>query len=132
MFFFFFFFSSRRRHTRLQGDWSSDVCSSDLRYSAISSSDHVSPVWGSGVMFGTSDFSGPCGLPARKRELSVAYVIVRGVWHSPQCPTARTRYSPRAVPLVGAADGGVSRGANAASQAGKNTDSNIGTMMRFG
>src|SRR6266566_8630784 len=27
---FFFFFSSRRRHTRLQGDWSSDVCSSDL------------------------------------------------------------------------------------------------------
>src|SRR5256885_6785549 len=26
----FFFFSSRRRHTRLQGDWSSDVCSSDL------------------------------------------------------------------------------------------------------
>src|ERR1039457_4923219 len=28
---FFFFFSSRRRHTRLQGDWSSDVCSSDLR-----------------------------------------------------------------------------------------------------
>src|SRR2546426_7200567 len=28
----FFFFSSRRRHTRLQGDWSSDVCSSDLSY----------------------------------------------------------------------------------------------------
>src|SRR5256885_11996282 len=24
-----FFFSSRRRHTRLQGGWSSDVCSSD-------------------------------------------------------------------------------------------------------
>src|SRR6266850_880377 len=34
---FFFFFSSRRRHTRLQGDWSSDVCSSDL------SSDNCSP-----------------------------------------------------------------------------------------
>src|SRR5258706_10794471 len=28
---FFFFFSSRRRHTRLVSDWSSDVCSSDLR-----------------------------------------------------------------------------------------------------
>ena len=26
----YFFFSSKRRHTRLQGDWSSDVCSSDL------------------------------------------------------------------------------------------------------
>src|SRR5688500_20024839 len=25
-----FFFSSRRRHTTLQGNWSSDVCSSDL------------------------------------------------------------------------------------------------------
>src|ERR1039457_7481886 len=25
------FVSSRRRHTRLQGDWSSDVCSSDLQ-----------------------------------------------------------------------------------------------------
>src|SRR4051812_49944034 len=28
---FFFFFSSRRRHTRLTCDWSSDVCSSDLK-----------------------------------------------------------------------------------------------------
>src|SRR5437762_4552373 len=27
---FFFFFSSRRRHTSYIGDWSSDVCSSDL------------------------------------------------------------------------------------------------------
>src|SRR5437763_15037784 len=30
MFFLVFFFSSRRRHTRYIGDWSSDVCSSDL------------------------------------------------------------------------------------------------------
>src|SRR5256885_11249228 len=29
--YFGFFFSSRRRHTILQGDWSSDVCSSDLQ-----------------------------------------------------------------------------------------------------
>src|SRR5205807_7151556 len=27
--------SSRRRHTRLQGDWSSDVCSSDLKSETI-------------------------------------------------------------------------------------------------
>src|SRR5256885_11975575 len=33
-----FFFSSRRRHTRLQGDWSSDVCSSDLSSSDIEGS----------------------------------------------------------------------------------------------
>src|SRR5205807_5767450 len=31
-----FFFSSRRRHTRLQGDWSSDVCSSDLTVGGLS------------------------------------------------------------------------------------------------
>src|SRR5215467_9332003 len=37
----FFFFSSRRRHTRLQGDWSSDVCSSDLDNAA---SKRLSPV----------------------------------------------------------------------------------------
>src|SRR5690348_12247975 len=34
MLFFSFFFSSRRRHTRWTGDWSSDVCSSDLTRSA--------------------------------------------------------------------------------------------------
>src|SRR2546426_584764 len=34
MYISFFFFSSRRRHTRLQGDWSSDVCSSDLNVRA--------------------------------------------------------------------------------------------------
>src|SRR5260370_29945516 len=28
----FFFFSSRRRHTIFKCDWSSDVCSSDLRF----------------------------------------------------------------------------------------------------
>src|SRR5690348_18136725 len=32
VFFGFFFFSSRRRHTRWTGDWSSDVCSSDLAF----------------------------------------------------------------------------------------------------
>src|SRR5437764_8622103 len=34
IFSFFFFFSSRRRHTRYIGDWSSDVCSSDLAQQA--------------------------------------------------------------------------------------------------
>src|SRR6266850_6628605 len=40
----FFFFSSRRRHTRLQGDWSSDVCSSDLGVLLIA--DEVMTGWG--------------------------------------------------------------------------------------
>src|SRR2546426_7657850 len=38
---FFFFFSSRRRHTRLQGDWSSDVCSSDLNTKNLFSASFV-------------------------------------------------------------------------------------------
>src|SRR2546426_1495479 len=42
---FVFFFSSRRRHTRLQGDWSSDVCSSDLCSRSIG--DPPRPVSGS-------------------------------------------------------------------------------------
>src|SRR5256886_12772305 len=37
-----FFFSSRRRHTRFDCDWSSDVCSSDLRISTgISAADRA-------------------------------------------------------------------------------------------
>src|SRR5688500_19590485 len=45
--FFSFFFSSRRRHTRLQGDWSSDVCSSDLsrRQPRSSSGSDLRPFW---------------------------------------------------------------------------------------
>src|SRR5699024_11599399 len=31
LFILLFFFSSRRRHTRSKRDWSSDVCSSDLK-----------------------------------------------------------------------------------------------------
>src|SRR6266850_8310086 len=40
---FYFFFSSRRRHTRLQGDWSSDVCSSDLDAMAALQRDVLNP-----------------------------------------------------------------------------------------
>src|SRR5690348_10411782 len=39
----YFFFSSRRRHTRWTGDWSSDVCSSDL--SGGKSSDATTQDW---------------------------------------------------------------------------------------
>src|SRR6266699_3717560 len=35
LYFIFFFFSSRRRHTRCGRDWSSDVCSSDLRFGSL-------------------------------------------------------------------------------------------------
>ena len=79
--------------------------------------------------------SGPVffGLPARKRELSTAMVMAdRGVWHSPQWATACTRYSPRTTPETGAAGGAVSLAAKAISHAGRNTLSNIGTVIFFG
>src|SRR5690348_17574732 len=44
-FFFFFFFSSRRRHTRWTGDWSSDVCSSDLYNSVMSLRQRIDKAW---------------------------------------------------------------------------------------
>src|SRR5580765_705857 len=92
------------------------------------------PVSVSGVILGTAEPSGPLpfGLPARKRLLSSACVMPRGVWHSPQWPTARTRYSPRARPDEGAVGGGVSRGAKAVSHAGRKTLSNIGIVIFFG
>src|SRR6266853_3620602 len=40
---FFFFFSSRRRHTRFDCDWSSDVCSSDLKKVPASTNDAYCP-----------------------------------------------------------------------------------------
>src|SRR5256885_4686921 len=51
--FLFFFFSSRRRHTRLQGDWSSDVCSSDLGRRGRGAAGGAGIAW-SGDLFVTS------------------------------------------------------------------------------
>src|SRR5256885_9748984 len=57
-----FFFSSRRRHTRLQGDWSSDVCSSDL-VTTVLSADRWTP--------------SPCSTPLAN-TVKVSLVIVAG------------------------------------------------------
>src|SRR5439155_9938506 len=42
-----YFFSGRRRHTRWPRDWSSDVCSSDLRYRRRAGllGDSLEPAW---------------------------------------------------------------------------------------
>src|SRR3989454_3625944 len=79
----FFFFSSRRRHTRLQGDWISDVCSSDLhrdlhsfptrRSSDLSRRRHtrLQGDWSSDVCSSdrseehTSELQSPCNLVCR-------------------------------------------------------------------
>src|SRR5256885_13152317 len=60
----FFFFSSRRRHTGLQGDWSSDVCSSDLAPSTCPPSRAVTA--------GEAPVNGTVMRPAPVSELSVS------------------------------------------------------------
>src|SRR5256885_7815130 len=69
---FFFFFSSRRRHTRLQGDWSSDVCSSDLSAAPDAAGSHEGPgptrdPWPAGPRSEehTSELQSPCNLVCR-------------------------------------------------------------------
>src|SRR5690606_39636308 len=54
-----FFFSSIRRHTRFSRDWSSDVCSSDLRWN-IAALDFIftTPV------FRNNKFTSNAGIPA--------------------------------------------------------------------
>src|SRR2546426_7701264 len=62
---FFFFFSSRRRHTRLQGDWSSDVCSSDLAREFSFGRVKLVPAFHGGAVEGdaTGQFTtNPCGV----------------------------------------------------------------------
>src|SRR3989339_2201829 len=54
------FFLSRRRHTRLVSDWSSDVCSSDLRASKLFQAEDVRDWSVTGVQ--------TCALPIKKEE----------------------------------------------------------------
>src|SRR5437762_580997 len=71
-----FFFSSRRRHTRYIGDWSSDVCSSDLR--AEAETRHPRGPGHAGRWSGGSDQrAGPRGRPGRRKDGPT----LRGVLH---------------------------------------------------
>src|SRR5256885_5625388 len=74
-----FFFSSRRRHTRLQGDWSSDVCSSDLVDAEVFGGNRVRP--GPDHSSVDQDDSGdPARGPADPgRELAFHEMVARGM-----------------------------------------------------
>src|SRR5690606_4944066 len=79
-----FFFSSRRRHTRFSRDWSSDVCSSDLRGAvAASAGNHAQ---------GVAYHAGRLGIPA---------TIVMPE-HTPLIKVSRTRNFGARVVLAGA------------------------------
>src|SRR5256885_6172076 len=75
----FFFFSSRRRHTRLQGDWSSDVCSSDL---ATSRRERVSAevrTWDFAIFEGTLMRQARMGDDIQRRTNGMATGQTRGL-----------------------------------------------------
>src|SRR5437879_2546620 len=58
--------TSRRRHTRYIGDWSSDVCSSDLQYTCGLQSTGVPYCWGANQNGQLGHATGSdSGLPAR-------------------------------------------------------------------
>src|SRR2546426_9372249 len=105
--FFFFFFSSRRRHTRLQGDWSSDVCSSDL-YLEV-------PFDLSGVMFiATANSTVPIPDPLLDRMEQLTLV---GYTPSEKLQIAKRYLMPRQMKETGLGKGKVAERAHIADGA---------------
>src|SRR5436189_3849270 len=103
----FFFFSSRRRHTRYIGDWSSDVCSSDLQPAGASRSAYefanaATPVATSPSPAAVTAFQPRCGTrtsSGRRRQMP-------GMTPSPATPGASSLAShsiciPRHTPRSG-------------------------------
>src|SRR5688500_1544724 len=81
-----FFFSSRRRHTRLQGDWSSDVCSSDLDEvpggHAVSFEREVFPKLVGGDLYGRLVDGYWIDIGTPERYLEATYDLLAGVVES--------------------------------------------------
>src|SRR6266481_4079077 len=83
---FFFFFSSRRRHTRWNCDWSSDVCSSDLRVTGTARA----PVFMSGERYctrTTSPGGAAQGMGGREQVKAAAGIVAHRPYEvkSPAC-----------------------------------------------
>src|SRR5256886_2915325 len=81
-----FFFSSRRRHTRFDCDWSSDVCSSDLKQRVLEALGRAG-LWtndGPIVAFGpTSAMPHYEPHPGADRRLAAGDVVLLDVWAGP-------------------------------------------------
>src|SRR2546430_16936117 len=94
-----FFFSSRRRHTRFDCDWSSDVCSSDLRETLVPMQgtrlpDDLLSLGGMAMQLlyweSTSGHCPRCGTPTERMP---------GEWGK-RCPTCRYEHYPHLHPAV--------------------------------
>src|SRR5438132_11197002 len=77
--FVFFFFSSRRRHTRSLCDWSSDVCSSDLKQATEYAPDAgILPEVGAVVFDEAHELEGVAGSYFRSEERRVGKSVDLG------------------------------------------------------
>src|SRR5205085_12390641 len=89
---FFLFFSSSSRHTRFDCDWSSDVCSSDLRSAGRSASTRRSRIRSPTP---TSRPSSPARSPTGRRGASPRRTSSPRSRSPPRRRTRATRRSPR-------------------------------------
>src|SRR5437867_10512070 len=88
-----YFFSGRSRHTRSYGDWSSDVCSSDLRTGKAAASREVKPP---SAVATASHFWSPAVLVA---HTSSTLRLSLG----PRLPTSNSTSLPRLCSKIGRA-----------------------------
>src|SRR5690348_18268867 len=108
-----FFFSSRRRHTRWTGDWSSDVCSSDLPRPPVADADRGL----AGVLEHDADGSGAAVLGALgKLARVVAAELAAGGLKIVEIGRAscRERGKSSAVPAAMENTGATQKGASSA------------------
>src|SRR5437879_13010648 len=109
VFILMFFFSSRRRHTRYIGDWSSDVCSSDLSSPPRSPSrapGHAHPWWrrsrrGRYRKRGTRAGGGLLNGEHRQEQIHSALKIAEGARVALPCTTPMTESESHRIPVVG-------------------------------
>src|SRR5437879_9900528 len=74
----FFFFSSRRRHTRYIGDWSSDVCSSDLVISTAIKKESAKQSWIDAAVRSTTTLNkAAAGVITKHLETATGHAVER-------------------------------------------------------
>src|SRR6266705_4819945 len=94
------FFSSRRRHTRSYGDWSSDVCSSDLDCAGLSGFERAAK-W---LVLGTTSLISSTRRPMKSGESLDTPVTLLPGWERlltrPACTGSPTPASTIGIVLV--------------------------------
>src|SRR5260370_2894305 len=91
-----FFFSSRRRHTRFKCDWSSDVCSSDLKRIRAGNDNTIVVIPGANALVSPADVTAPA---FAKRDIAVSQFeiplpVIGAFFHQARAAGATTILNP--------------------------------------